>query len=113
MVAPERDCGVAARSLPLLDEVIEVLCAPAPDLHGTVQRAKDGGLAHLILDGKYFLVIDSTSRSTLDTPAILANRVATSCGQLRVTELQFTSEGARSPSRIRQEAPHPVLQIQR
>lgn len=36
------------------DEVIAVLAAQAPDLHDALQRAKDDGLTHLILDGKVF-----------------------------------------------------------
>jgi hypothetical protein len=34
-----------------LDEVIAVLADAAPDLHQALQRAKDEGLPHLILDG--------------------------------------------------------------
>jgi hypothetical protein len=35
-----------------LDEVTEVLAAQAPDLHQALERAKDTGLSHVILDGK-------------------------------------------------------------
>ena len=36
------------------DEAIGVLAAQAPDLHETLQRAKDEGFAYVILDGKVF-----------------------------------------------------------
>jgi hypothetical protein len=35
-----------------LDEVIEVLASQAPDLHQALERAKDTGFSHVILDGK-------------------------------------------------------------
>jgi hypothetical protein len=37
-----------------LDEVITVLAGQVPDLHEVLQRAKDEGMTHLILDGKVF-----------------------------------------------------------
>ena len=37
-----------------IDEVIEVLAAQAPDLHQALRRAKTGGAAYVILDGKLF-----------------------------------------------------------
>jgi hypothetical protein len=50
-----RDCGISrATGCRYLDEIIEVLAAQAPDLHEALQRAKDDGLTHLILDGKLF-----------------------------------------------------------
>jgi len=50
-----RDCGISrATGYRYLDEVIKVLAAQAPDLHEALQRAKDGGLTHLVLDGKLF-----------------------------------------------------------
>lgn len=50
-----RDCGISrATGYRYLDEVIEVLAAQAPDLHETLQRAKNEGLTHLVLDGKLF-----------------------------------------------------------
>lgn len=36
------------------DEAIGVLAGQAPDLHDTLQRAKDEGFAYVILDGKVF-----------------------------------------------------------
>ncbi len=37
-----------------IDEVIDVLAAQAPDLHQALRRAKTGGAAYVILDGKLF-----------------------------------------------------------
>lgn len=55
VAALARDCGISrATGYRYLDEVIEVLAAQAPDLHEALQRAKDDGLTHLILDGKLF-----------------------------------------------------------
>ena len=34
-----------------MDEVIAVLAAQAPDLHQALERARDEGLPHVILDG--------------------------------------------------------------
>ena len=47
-----RDHGISrATAYRYLDEVIAVLADAAPDLHQALQRAKDEGLPHLILDG--------------------------------------------------------------
>jgi hypothetical protein len=40
-----------ATSYRYLDEVIEVLAVQAPDLHQALERARQDGLPHLILDG--------------------------------------------------------------
>ena len=54
--APEalaRDHGISrATAYRYLDEVIVVLAAQAPDLRQALDRAKDEGLSHVILDGK-------------------------------------------------------------
>jgi hypothetical protein len=48
-----RDHGISrATAYRYLDEVIEVLAAQAPDLHQALERAKDEGFSHVILDGK-------------------------------------------------------------
>jgi len=48
-----RDHGVCrATAYRYLDEVIEVLAAQAPDLRHALERARDEGLSHVILDGK-------------------------------------------------------------
>jgi hypothetical protein len=48
-----RDHGISrATACRYLDEVIEVLAGQAPDLHQALERAKDQGFSHLILDGK-------------------------------------------------------------
>jgi len=48
-----RDHGIArATAYRYLDEVIEVLAGQAPDLHKALERAKDQGFSHVILDGK-------------------------------------------------------------
>jgi hypothetical protein len=50
-----RDHGISrATGYRYLDEVITVLADQAPDLHEALQRAKDEGMTHLILDGKVF-----------------------------------------------------------
>lgn len=50
-----RDHGISrATGYRYLDEVIGVLAAQAPDLHEALQRAKDNGARHVILDGKLF-----------------------------------------------------------
>jgi hypothetical protein len=50
-----RDHGISrATGYRYLDEVIGVLAAQAPDLHDALQRAKDDGASHVILDGKLF-----------------------------------------------------------
>ena len=50
-----RDDGISrATGYRYLDEVIGVLAAQAPDLHEALQRAKNEGASHLILDGKLF-----------------------------------------------------------
>src|SRR5437899_1666818 len=53
VTALARDHGVArATGYRYLDEVITVLAEQAPDLHEALRRAKDQGLAYVILDGK-------------------------------------------------------------
>ena len=48
-----RDHGISrATAYRYLDEVIEVLAAQAPDLHEALERARDEGFSHVILDGK-------------------------------------------------------------
>jgi hypothetical protein len=48
-----RDHGISrATACRYLDEVIEVLAEQAPDLRQALERAKDEGLSHVILDGK-------------------------------------------------------------
>jgi hypothetical protein len=48
-----RDHGISrATAYRYVDEVIEVLAAQAPDLRQALERAKDQGLSHVILDGK-------------------------------------------------------------
>lgn len=50
-----RDHGISrATGYRYLDEVISVLAVQAPDLHDALQRAKNDGATHLILDGKLF-----------------------------------------------------------
>jgi len=47
------DHGISrATAYRYVDEVIAVLAEQAPDLHQALERAKDEGLAHVILDGK-------------------------------------------------------------
>ena len=54
--APEAlagDHGISrATACRYVDEVIAVLAGQAPDLREALERAKDDGLAHVILDGK-------------------------------------------------------------
>ena len=48
-----RDHGISrATAYRYVDEVIAVLAGQAPDLHQALERAKDDGFAHVILDGK-------------------------------------------------------------
>jgi DDE superfamily endonuclease len=48
-----RDHGISrATAYRYVDEVIAVLAEQAPGLHQALERAKDKGLAHVILDGK-------------------------------------------------------------
>jgi hypothetical protein len=48
-----RDHGISrATAYRYLDEVIEVLASQAPDLCKALERAKDTGFSHVILDGK-------------------------------------------------------------
>jgi hypothetical protein len=48
-----RDHGISrATAYRYLDEVIMVLAEQAPDLHQALERAKEEGLPHVILDGK-------------------------------------------------------------
>jgi DDE superfamily endonuclease len=47
-----RDHGISrATAYRYRDEVIEVLADQAPDLHQALERAKDAGFSHMILDG--------------------------------------------------------------
>lgn len=55
IAALARDHGISrATGYRYLTEVIGVLAAQAPDLHDTLQCAKNDGATHLILDGKLF-----------------------------------------------------------
>ena len=55
VTALARDHGVSrATGYRYLDEVIVVLADQAPDLHDALKKAKDDGLAYVILDGKIF-----------------------------------------------------------
>jgi len=48
-----RDHGISrATAYRYVDEVIAVLAGQAPDLHQALERVKDDGFAHVILDGK-------------------------------------------------------------
>jgi hypothetical protein len=48
-----RDHGISrATAYRYLDEITEVLAAQAPDLHQALERAKELGFSHVILDGK-------------------------------------------------------------
>ena len=48
-----RDHGISrATAYRYVDEVTEVLAEQAPDLHQALERAKDAGFSHVILDGK-------------------------------------------------------------
>jgi hypothetical protein len=48
-----RDHGISrATAYRYLDEVIEVLAEQAPDLRQALERARDAGFSHVILDGK-------------------------------------------------------------
>ena len=48
-----RDHGISrATAYRYLDEVVVVLAEQAPDLHQALERARDEGLSHVILDGK-------------------------------------------------------------
>jgi hypothetical protein len=60
-----RDHGISrATAYRYLDEVIAVLADQAPDLREALERAKDGGLAHVILDGK-IIPIDRCREKTI------------------------------------------------
>ena len=55
ITALARDHGISrATGYRYLDEVITVLAERAPDLHDALERAKNEGIAHVILDGKIF-----------------------------------------------------------
>ena len=59
-----RDHGISrATAYRYLDEVIAVLADQAPDLREALQRAKDEGLSHVILDGK-MIAADRCSEKT-------------------------------------------------
>jgi hypothetical protein len=48
-----RDHGISrATAYRYLEEVVAVLAGQAPDLHAALERAKDQGFSHVILDGK-------------------------------------------------------------
>ena len=48
-----RDHGISrATAYRNLDEIIAVLADEAPELHEALERAKDAGFPHVILDGK-------------------------------------------------------------
>ena len=48
-----RDHGISrATAYRYVDEVVAVLADQAPDLHQALERAKDEGFSHVILDGK-------------------------------------------------------------
>jgi predicted phage tail protein len=48
-----RDHGISrATAYRYVDEVIEVLAAQAPDLRQALERAREQGFSHVILDGK-------------------------------------------------------------
>jgi hypothetical protein len=67
-----RDHGVSrATAYRYVDEVITVLAEQAPDLHEALERAKDEGLAHVILDGKIF----STDRYGEQTTSIKGEQI--------------------------------------
>lgn len=55
VTALARDHGISrATGYRYLDEAITVLAEQAPDLHDALERAKNEGHAHVILDGKIF-----------------------------------------------------------
>jgi hypothetical protein len=55
VTALAHDHGISrATGYRYLDEVITVLAQQAPDLHDALQRAKDEGASHVILDGTVF-----------------------------------------------------------
>jgi hypothetical protein len=57
-----RDHGISrATACRYVDEVIEVLAGQAPDLRQALERAKDQGFSHVILDGK-IIPCDSPSK---------------------------------------------------
>ena len=81
-----RDHGISrATGYRYLEEVISVLAAQAPDLHETLQRAKDGGASHVILDGKLFSS-DRLSEKTTHRGFIV---VQPPCGDQRLLELSL------------------------
>jgi hypothetical protein len=53
------------------DEAVTVLAAQAPDLHEALQRAKAGGMAYVILDGKIF----SADRCSEKTTSVKGTRI--------------------------------------
>ena len=60
-----RDHGISrATAYRYLDEVIEVLAAQAPELREALERARDEGLPHVILDGK-IIPADRCSEKTI------------------------------------------------
>jgi hypothetical protein len=74
VTALARDHGISrATGYRYLDEVITVLAAQAPDLHEALQRAKQDGVTHLILDGKLF----STDRLGEQTTSVKGEQIDT------------------------------------
>ena len=82
-----RDHGISrATAYRYLDEVIAVLAEQAPDLAEALERAKDEGLSHVILDGKVIRPAGAKSppsvskarSSTCGTPARPTAMAATS-----------------------------------
>ncbi len=60
-----RDHGISrATAYRYVDEVTEVLAEQAPDLHQALERAKDTGLSHVILDGK-IIPVDRCKEPTI------------------------------------------------
>ncbi len=65
VTALARDAGISrATGYRYLDEVITALADQAPDLHDALNRAKDEGLAYVILDGKIFSADRCSEKTT-------------------------------------------------
>lgn len=72
VTALARDHGVSrATGYRYLDEVIEVLADQAPDPHDALEKAKDEGLAYVILDGR----ILSADRCGEKTPSVKGKQI--------------------------------------
>ena len=99
-----RDHGISrATAYRYVDEVTEVLAEQAPDLHQALERAKDAGFSHVILDGKIIPAdrckeppsASKARSSTCGTPEKLTATAATS----RRSPLPAGSRcGSRPPS---------------